>query len=410
MWVLAVFTAVHCLLTIDKSIMVVVLEPIRQEFSLSDTQLGLLTGFGFTIFFGLAGLPLGYLVDRWNRRNILAASVATFSLMTTLTAGVASFSQVLAMRLLVGAGEAGGTPSMLSMLSDLFPPSRRAKAVSVYYAGVPIGGMVVLLGGGWFAQHYGWRALFLVAGIPGLLLALCLLLFVQEPIRKQDQNRNAAPPFSTTLKFMWSQSSVRHLVAMTIVGSAASQGLFYFAVAYLIRVQQYSLQDAGFTMGMSYGVVGLVATFFSGALVDKIARRDERWRGWYCALSSILSFLAILLMVLSPRGWGTVAGLAIWGFSTIATYGPTLALLQSLVGDRMRGTVAAIYLFLAYFVGASIGPQFLGLVSDWLTPAYGPDALAFAMVATSALYCWAAVHYLLASRTVTDDLQRAMLH
>ncbi|UZW58276.1 MFS transporter (plasmid) [Sphingobium sp. JS3065] len=404
---LCIFVALHVMLSVDRSIMVVALEPLRNEFKLSDTQLGLLTGIGFAFFFGLAGLPLGYMVDRWNRRNILAASTGLFSLMTLLASFVTSFPQLLATRLLVGAGEAGGTPSMLSMLSDLFPPEQRARAMSIYYSGVPLGGIVVLFAGAWIAQTFGWRTLFLVAGVPGLVLALLLLVFVREPARKQQVGVRDKTDIRATLRFMWSQRAVRHLIFMTIVGSAASLGLFFFTVSFLVRAHNYSLAEAGFLMGASYGVVGLFATVLSGAIVDRLARRDERWRPWFCSIVSLVSCASIIGMALATGPIGITIGVCMWAFSSMATYGPTLALLQSLVGARMRGTASAAYLFMSYFVGASLGPQFVGSLSDVLTPHYGANGLAIAIMCAALLYCWGAAHYFLAARTVRADLVRA---
>jgi len=376
---------------------------------LSDTQLGLLTGIGFALFFGIVGIPLGRLVDRWNRRNILALSVGIFSIMTAAAAAAGSFVQLTITRLLVGAGEAGGSPAMLSMISDLYPPHKRAGAVSIYYAGAPIGGMLILFAGGWVGQHYGWRAVFIGAGLPGILLAL-LLLAIKEPSRQTGGDAataERAPSFGASIAFIFAQPALRHLLATATITSAATAGLFSFTISYLVRIHDASLTEAGTLMGAGYGIVGFVSSIVSGRVVDRLASRDERWRAWFCALSCFLTFPAVALMVKGGSFAMAGAGLAVWAMMSVATYGPLMALLQSLVGVRMRGTVSAIFYFLSYFVGVSLGPQLIGLISDGLAASQGIASLSTAMLAVGALYWWGAVHFLLAARTLRSDLKRA---
>lgn len=404
--ILILFVIAHTLLAVDRSIMAVMLEPIRNEFALSDTQLGFLTGIGFALFFGLAGLPLGWMVDRFNRRNILAASVGVFSLMTAAAAATGTFVQLLITRLLVGAGEAGGGPAMLSMISDLYPPNKRASAVATYYAGAPIGAMLILFAGGWIASEYGWRVAFLIAGLPGMLLAI-VLLTIPEPTRQGGAVGQAAPtaaPFREVLAFIWSQRSACHLLITATITSAATAGLFSFIISYLVRVQGVSLATAGMMMAVGYGVMGLLSTSVSGRIVDRLAKRDERWRTWFCAICCALSAPAVAIMVATPSLLFVGIGLALWAAFSVATYGPLMALLQSLVKSRMRGTVSAIFYILSYFVGVSVGPQFVGYFSDLFTQMLGWDALGLALLAVSAFYLWGAVHFALAARTVRSDL------
>lgn len=409
---LILFVAAHTLLAVYRSIMAVMLEPIRTEFKLSDTQLGFLIGIGFALFFGLAGLPLGWLVDRYNRRNILAASVGVFSLMTIAAAATGSFVQLLITRLLVGAGEAGGGPAMLSMISDLYPPHKRASAVATYYAGTPIGGMLILFAGGWIASEYGWRAAFVIAGLPGIVLAI-ILLTLKEP---QRQGAAAGPeptlavPFRAALAYIWSQRSARHLLATATVTTAATAGLFSFTISYFVRLQGLSLANAGMMMALGYGVMGLLSTSFSGRIVDHLARRDERWRTWFCAVCCVLSAPAIALMIMGPSVLVAGLGLGLWALFSVATYGPLMALLQSLVQPRMRGMISAIFYILSYLVGVSVGPQFVGLASDLFTQMTGREGLGLALLAASGFYIWGMLHFLLAARTVRADLARAATH
>lgn len=406
---LALFVTAHTLLAVDRSIMAVMLEPIRHEFDLSDSQLGFLSGIAFAFFFGVAGLPLGWLVDRFNRRNILAASIGVFSIMTAMAAATTSFAQLAITRLFVGAGEAGGGPAMLSMISDLYPPNRRASAIATYYAGTPIGGMVILFAGGWIATNYGWRAVFLMAGLPGIALALAVL-FLKEPLRQvraAGQDADAAT-FGETIRFIWSQRALRHLLATAVLTTAATAGLFSFTISFLVREQGATLAQAGTMMAGGYGLMGLIGTSLSGRIVDRLAIRDERWRTWFCAACCALSFPALALMVTASSFAFAGVGLALWALFSVATYGPLMALLQSLVGARMRGMISAIFYLLSYFVGVSIGPQLIGILSDGFSSGRGGgDGLAPAMIVAAAIYLWAALHFVLGGRTLARDVETA---
>jgi len=211
-FVLAVCVVTHTALSIDRGLMAILQEPIKRDLLLSDTQLGLLSGLGFAMFFGIAGLPMGWLVDRYNRRNILSAAVLVFSGMTALGAAVATFAQLLITRSIVGAGEAAGGPAMGSMLADQYPPAKRSSALSIYYLGAPLGSLLAFLIGGWVAAHYGWRSVLLLAGLPGVAVGILIRLFVTEPKRQRDAGGavQEAPPFRIAVGFIWSQRSLRH--------------------------------------------------------------------------------------------------------------------------------------------------------------------------------------------------------
>ena len=408
-FMLALFLAAHTLLAMDRAVIAVVLEPIKQEFHVSDSALGLIGGAAFALFFGVAGVPIGRLVDKRNRRNILVGSVATFSTMTAAAAGAANFGLLLATRVMVGAGEAGGGPAMISMISDRFGPERRASAVATYYAGVPIGSMVIFLGGGWVAAHFGWRSVFLFAGAPGMLLAALLLWTVKEPARRADRATPAAPasPFWQSALFLWSQTSLRHLMITSALTSAGTSGLFTFTAAYLMRVHGAPITQVGMLMGLSYGAVGACGTLGSGVLVDRLARRDVRWRGWFILACCLLLIPAVLALVLATNLQVAAIAIAVWALLSTACYGPIMALVSSLAGSRLRGTAIALYYLMSYFVGVSVGAQLVGLVSDGLAPSVGVQSLRYGIAVTMALYLWAAFHLWRASTSLPADLARA---
>jgi predicted MFS family arabinose efflux permease len=387
--------------------MAILAEPIKREFALSDTQVGLLTGLGFAIFFGIGGIPIGMLVDRVSRKRILAASVAVFSVMTALGGAANSFLQILAVRSLLGAGEAGGTPSMSSILSDLYPPEKRVRAMAIFYAGNPLGAVLAFLIGGAIAAHWGWRATFVAAAAPGLLLVPLLLISLREPVRRTGAGRTertAAHGLGETLRFILRKRSLRHVVVTPILTSAASAGVFVFASSLFLRVHGLTIAQTGLLLAVFYGMIGVIGTVIGGILLDRLTARDERWQPWFCALSNGTAAIGVILMALAPSFPIAVLGMSLIAVTTTATLGPLLAMLHALVASRMRGTATAILYFLAYLIGAGSGPWIVGLLSDQLLPTYGADSIRYGIVVMAFLYVWGGLHFWMSARCFRDEV------
>jgi MFS family permease len=404
------FIGAHVVLVIDQSIMSIVVEPIKHEFRLSDTQLGLLTGFGFSLFFGLVIVPLGRMVDRVNRKRMLVGAIVLFSLMTSAVVATTSFVQLLVTRLLVGAGEAAAKPIMMSMMSDIYPPRRRSGAMAAFFSGQPIGQILAFLLGGWTAQRFGWRAVFFVSGLPGLAVALGILGCVREPARRSDSGAAAgvsAPGFGQTLKFILAQRSLRHLLLTPAIGIIASSGIVVFSSSLFIRSFGRSVSEAGFLLAFLWGIPGAAGTLAAGRIVDRLRRRDERWGAWWCALVYGVAVVAVLLIAFAPSLPWAAAGLALMSLTTTSVYGPATALVQSLVGPRTRGTLAAIYFMGGTLIGVGFGPFVVGALSDAFATSKGPNALRYAIGFLPVFYVWAAAHFLLAARTLRADLRIA---
>ena len=409
-FVLAICVVAHTVLSIDRGLMAVLQEPIKRDLLLTDTQLGLLTGLGFALFFGIAGLPMGWLVDRYNRRKILSVAVLVFSGMTALGAAVASFVQLLITRSIVGAGEAAGGPAMGSMLADQYPPAKRSSALSIYYLGAPLGSILAFLIGGWVAAHYGWRLVLLLASLPGVAVAILIRLLVTEPQRRRDAGGavQEAPPFRIAVGFIWSQRSLRHALFTPVLTSAASTGILTFAGSYFVRLHGLGVAGVGLLLAVFYGVVGAIGAVAGGHIVDRLITRDPRWAAWWCGGANLLAAAAAALMTLSPGLPCAVAGMALLALCINSTYGPLFALVQSLVlTARMRGTLISIFYLTNYLFGAASGPQIVGGISDLLTPRFGVESLRWAILSTILLYIWGAVHFLLGSRTLSRDSARA---
>jgi MFS family permease len=410
-FVLPFFFGAHIMLAIDQSIMLITLEPIKREFRLSDTQLGLLSGLGFSLFCALVIVPVGWLVDRTNRKRLLLCAITLFSVMTGAAVATVTFAQLFVTRLLVGAGDAAAKPIMISMLSDLYMPQRRAGALATFYAAQPVGAIVAFVLGGWIAQHFGWRAVFLTCGIPGLLIALAIQVMVKEPVRMTDVGAAASgppPSFAETLKFVISQPSARHLLLTPAIGILTTSGVAQFTSSLFIRRYHVSVSEAGVLLAFIWGLMGLAGSLGGGWIVNRLTRSDMRWGAWCCAIAYGVAVSGVLLTAFAPSAVWAIVGLSITAMTTMSIYGPAQALMQSLVKPRMRGAASAIYILSSYLVGTGMGPLVVGAFSDAFAPSKGADALRYAIGLMPVFYVWAAIHFLLVARTLRADMARVV--
>jgi MFS family permease len=408
---LALFTAVFATLSIDRSIVSVMLEPIKAEFRLSDTALGFMNGIAFAVCFGLAGIPLGRLVDRVDRRRVLAPCVAFFSLMTILSGAARSFLQLATARLLVGAGEAGGQPAMVSMLTDMFHGRRRASAIGVYYLGQPAGALVIYLVAARLVALMGWRTAFYLAGAPGAVLSLLVWFTLKEPKRGAHDPaaaRSDTPPrWGEAFAHIRARPTLLHVLATGTLMSVGSAGIVGWIVSFLIRSHHLALAHAGELMAASYVAPTAAGVLAGGAVADALARRAESWRCRLPGLALVATFPVMVGVLLAPSLLVCGVLIAVWSFLNALPYGPVVAVAQSLVPPRLRGLLTAIYYALTYTLGVGIGPQLVGVLSDLFRPWAGAGSLAWGMVAVAAPSAWAGVHMLLGARTLVADLARA---
>ena len=415
-YILVLLTAVYVTNYADRSILTTLTQPIKMEFGLSDTMMGAMGGIAFALFYTTAGLPVALMADRMNRTRIMAGAAAIWSLFTAVCGLVTNAWQLFFARVGVGIGEAGGSPPAHSIISDLYPPKQRATALAIYALGVPIGFAVGSFVGAPVAEAYGWRAAFLVLGIPGLLLALMVFLTVREPRRGMsdaiDPSRSAdkaeAPSLVTVLRFIWSQKALVHVMAgatlVTIVGYAGVN----WNAAFLMRSHGFSLTEAGFYLGMVAIIASTAGTFLGGILADIMGRRDQRWNTWV-----VVAFYVVGLPVSLLAFTTTDTSLMMWllpvpTLVSGAYLGPTFAMTQNLVGVRMRALGSAILLFTINLIGMGLGPSIAGMLSDYFTADYGQHALRHALFLMAFINIWGIIHYLLAARTLIPDYARAL--
>lgn len=397
-YVLFMLMIVYAFNFVDRQILVILQEPIKLELGLSDTQLGLMTGLTFALFYVVMGLPIARLADRSNRRNIVAISLTVWSGMTAMSGFANNYWQLLLARIGVGIGEAGGSPPSHSMLSDYFPPEQRATAFSIYTTGIYIGIMVGFLAGGWIADAFGWRMAFFIVGLPGILLAIIVRLTIKEPPRGfYDKGTPETVPLKTVIAHFRSHKSMILLSLACGMTAFTGYGTTNFMPAYLARVHEMGTTEIGFALAIAIGVGGGVGTFSSGFLADKLGKKDIRWYLWMPALMGLLSFPLGLYVFLSND---TANIMYVFFFSALLSsmyLGPSIAVCHSLSKPSMRALVSAILFFILNIIGLGLGPLATGALSDYLAADYGVESIRYALVIVSvfgsviaiSLFVWA---------------------
>lgn len=400
---LCLLLVAYTLSFVDRTILGIVQQPMKVELGLTDAQLGLLGGTAFALFYGILGIPIARLAERGRRPAIVAGAIFIWSLATMACGGAAGFAQLLAARMLVGVGEAGCTPPAHAILSNLYTPERPTGAISIYALGVPLGVLVGAVAGGIVAEAIGWRLTFVVAGLPGLLLAPAILL-IREPSPVQPMA--TTPTLRAVVRRFTTTRALLRATAGIVIASLAGYALLAFLPSLLQRRFDFSLAQAGLATGLVTGIGAGIGTLAGGQLVDRLARRAPK----LALLIPAVGFgIAIPLLVSGFLTGDWRLALILLFLGTIAQFaylGPTYATAQSLVPCDMRATTSALILLAVNLIGLGLGPPLLGWASDRLTlGGRSPgDALCSAMALTTLLFAWAAWHYARGARTLAVEL------
>jgi predicted MFS family arabinose efflux permease len=453
----------------DRSIISIVSQSMKLDLKLTDTQLGLLGGTAFAVLYACGGIPIARLAERFSRVNIITAALIVWSTLTSLCAAALGFSQLLLIRAGVGVAEAGCSPPAHSLISDYFAPARRSSALSIYSCGISLGYLLAAVGGGYVAQHWGWRAACAMVGLPGLAIAVLIKVFIQEPPRGYSEPSNTAPgntdraalpPLSlksewlelrAVAKALLADRPVLHMLLGVNIGAFAAYGFYAFVPPFFSRVFDLDYATIGVLAGLAGGVAVGIGIIVGGFVADALASRDLRWYALVPALGGLIAAPFYLLAVLQPDWRWATALLAIAGLFQYASLGPTFGVVQNVVGQRRRATATALLYICLNVFALGGGPVFTGWIIDRFAEAdfHSQDmrpaaamqagstftascpggaagasagngtqsrchsALAHAtrqgILVTLLFFAWASIHYLLASAGIAKSLKAAAL-
>ncbi|MEZ5498441.1 MAG: MFS transporter [Steroidobacteraceae bacterium] len=392
----------------DRYMLAVLLPSIKKDLALSDTGIGIITGFAFTIFYVTLGIPIARLADRYSRKAIISVSLAIWSLMTGLCGLAQNFVQLALARVMVGIGEAGASPPAHSLISDYFPPAQRTRAMAVFTIGSPVGITVGFLLGGWLAEAYSWRHALWAVAVPGLLLAITAARKLHEPPRQCERGDLTAVPFLAVVRRLITSPAFRHICLGNGFYAAVWLGVVQWLPSFYSRSFELGVARVGFLLAMVLGFSQLLGMLASGLVTDVATRRNARWYALVSAYGVLISTPAFLLVFLASAQWVSLAA-AFFAFMLGVMQGPAcFAAVQALAPPAMRATAAAILLLMTNLIGGIAGTPAAGIVSDLLRPVYGVDSLRYALLSVALLFgAWAALHYFLASRTLGQELAEA---
>ncbi len=405
-YVLGVLFVVTIFNYIDRQILSILLQPIKDDLKISDTALGFLTGLAFAIFYTVAGIPLARIADRWSRRSLIAICLAIWSLMTAVSGLARGFTDLALARIGVGIGEAGSAPPGHSLLSDYFPPEKRATALSIYACGVYVGVGLGFWLGGWINDAYGWRAAFFAVGLPGVVMALVVRFTVRElprGWREQHTTNLRAYSLQEVGRFFRTLTTGRRLSLAAALQSFAAYSGGTWGPVFFIRVHHMTPGELGLWLSWTVALGGGIGTFAGGWLADRWGRHEPRARLYVSLIGVLLSIPFTVAALLLPDH--RLALLCLFPANIFGTFwlGPSVAVIQELVPPTMRAMASAVYLFIVTVIGLGAGPQTVGILNDVIGT---PDAVRYSLLGTSVVMSLSASFFFwLASKTLVQDLQ-----
>lgn len=391
---------------LDRQIMSILIEDIGNEFTLNDTQRGLLMGLAFALFYAGFGVPVAWLADRFNRKNIIAASVTIWSVATALCGLASGFWSLFAARIGVGIGEAGGTPPAHSILGDYFKKSELTRALAVYSLGPALGAALGLMAGGWLADLFGWRAAFVIVGVPGVFLGLIVYFTIKEPQRgalvtepiETQSNRS----FRDNIASLFQQPAYVGALLGLLFQNLSSFIFMSWAAVIMIRTFEATLTDVGLLIGFGILIGSVPGMLLGGFLSDKMAARDVRWMAWIPALV-LLFAMPFYLTALFANDMVTMAVLiGIGGFFMSSSFAPGIGIVQTVVRSDERALASALLFLFTSVLGLGVGPALSGWLSDMLRPTYGLSSINVSVAITQMLYVPAALAYFWTSLKLKD--------
>ena len=412
--VVGLLAVVYTFNFMDRQILATLAEPIRKDLGLSDTALGALGGLTFALFYTTFGLPVAWLSDRFKRVWIMATACSIWSLFTAGCGLATNFTQLALSRMMVAIGEAGGSPPSYSLISDYFPAKQRGAGLAIYSLGVPLGTMLgVALGAGVAAEH-GWRVAFFVVGLPGILLALIMLLVVREPKRGgldvialgAEAHAPAPPVFQVLGEFLSNRTLLCTAIACGL-SAFVGYGMLNFNAPLLMRVKGMTLKEVSLYYSLVVGLTGVTGTCASGWLADKLSQTDRRWYSWIPAIAFTLTLPALAGLIWAPTWQIALMFLAIPALLNNMYLAPALAVVQNAVPPGQRTMAGAILLFVLNLIGLGGGPLFVGRISDIAKPQFHNHSLLAGYAALAPVIVIAIIAHLVTANSIARDKRLA---
>jgi MFS family permease len=410
-YVLVVLLLTYIVNVMDRGVLSLLLDSISKEFQLTDGQLGFLASLPFAFFYSTLGIPIAAIADRTVRRNVLAACCALWSVATAVCGMAFNFGSLVVGRALTAIGEAGGTPPSHSLISDYFSREDRATALSIYALGVPIGTMAGNLLGGWGNHFFGWRATFLLIGLPGLVVAALVWFTIKEPPRGLSEvgtpkPLEPPPPLWDVVKFLASYASFRHMCLAAGLHSVVWYAGSQLNAVFFIRSHGMSSGEAGTWLALFAGV-GAVGTLLGGLLSDKLSARtgDRRWYMWVPGIATLVMVPFQFFAYLSNNLDVVIPSFFIMISLASMFFGPSFAVSQTLATLRTRAVATSLLLLVQTFVGLGLGPLVAGEISQSLRPQVGDDSFRYGLCLVGLVNLWAAWHYFTGARSIRENVE-----
>lgn len=393
---------------LDRAALAILVEPIKSDLGLSDTQLGLLTGFAFSLTYALFGIPLARLADTRSRVKLLSVCLAIWSVATAIAGFAQNFIQLAMTRVVVGIGEAGGSPASLSMMGEYYTPENRSRGMNLFMLGAAVGGSLGLGLVGVIADYYGWRVALFAMGLPGVLLAIVILTTLREPPRGRFQTNSEQ--FDTDIAWyqsiaqVLSRRTMIHLLVAYGISAFGGAGISAWLGAFFMRSHNLSLSEVGGLLGVLVGLASFAGVMVGVVFGPKAVQRDRRWELWWPG-TIYLAIVPVWMLTLYVSNLYLVATmLAVVVALSSSCVGFVLTSLQSVLPAHLRGMGTAVIMFASNLVGTGAGPLLVGYLSDAMTPALGAESLRYAMMIGIAFIGWGAIHYFIAARHLRNEL------
>jgi len=413
-YALLLLTAVFALGLLDRVIFNVLLDPIRQEFHLSDSEIGLLSGFGFVIFYSGMTFPIAQLADRKNRKIIIVSGITLWSAMTAFSGFSANILQLTLARIMVGFGESMGTAPAHSLLSDFFPKEKRSKAFSIYSGGLHLGMLLGYLIAGVIGELLGWRYAFLIAGIPGLILALIIRFTMKEPSRGNSEYRYKPKEnkYSTNkaLKDIFACKSYRIILVATTMGAYVIYSMSTWEATFLRRIYDFDGRQIGLIVGLVKGLCGLTGAILGAFFANKFGKKSDKHMMRIPAIATFLCAIASILFLFSVNATMAIVGLGTMTFFLAFHIGISWSFAQSVTKVEVRTLAAAVLTICCNLIGHGFGSLIPGFINDLLSESYGIDAIRYSLLSASAIALLSGMLYWRLSYCIESDMNKIQIN